>query len=212
MKSVLLLTLGLAVTGGCGQSVGGVVDGSVVTDAPRVDASREAGAVQCGAGGANVFPTFARECRSDAECVVVAHQTDCCGNTEALGIRQSERARFTESEDICRSMYPGCGCPSFGIRTEDGLLTQDLGSVEATCEMGTCRARFPGIPCGEEFCRVNTVCVRECCAGPGCVPTQRCRVIPAGCGLQPGCSCLSDLCESRQCQSQVGRLAQCQCP
>jgi len=94
--------------------------------------------VTCGAGGGGTFPTFDRSCGTDADCTFGIHQTDCCGNTVAIGMSIGQELRFDGAETACRSMYPACGCPAGPTRTEDGGTAWDPDAIVALCSAGSC--------------------------------------------------------------------------
>jgi hypothetical protein len=48
--------------------------------------------------GQAAFPAVDRRCTTGADCIVVRHQTDCCGSQIALGIRADQRDRFEANE------------------------------------------------------------------------------------------------------------------
>src|SRR5689334_24890492 len=67
--------------------------------------------VQCG-GPLGVFPTFDKTCSIADDCAIGIHQTNCCGDTVAIGLAKPELTRFTADERICVEQYPACACPS----------------------------------------------------------------------------------------------------
>ena len=94
--------------------------------------------VSCGAAGVTQFPYFGKQCATTADCAVALHQTDCCGNQIAIGIRRSEQARFAAAEQICRGQFPLCGCPAGPTEAEDGRTTTDTMRIAAECTNGFC--------------------------------------------------------------------------
>jgi hypothetical protein len=97
------------------------------------------GAIQCSGSSGMEFPAFARMCTEASECDIAVHQTNCCGDQLAFGIRVTERERFEQAEAVCRRMYPGCGCPSRGISTEDGMIVGfDMARIAVECRAGLC--------------------------------------------------------------------------
>lgn len=82
--------------------------------------------------------TLTRACTTDSSCAVAIHQTDCCGNTVAIGINHSELMAFTSLESACDASYPVCGCPVGPTTTDTGETTFDPTAVRVTCFMGTC--------------------------------------------------------------------------
>lgn len=114
-------------------------------DVPRdvaVDATPDA-AIVCGGSSATSFPTFDRSCRGDADCFVAQHQTDCCGNSRAMGLAVSQRDAFTAAERICSAMYPGCGCPARPPVADDGMIAVPPAMIVAACRSGLCTSFVP---------------------------------------------------------------------
>lgn len=116
------------------------VSPDVPVDVPRdvvVDATPDA-AIVCSGSSATSFPTFDRSCRGDADCFVAQHQTDCCGNSRAMGLAVSQRDAFTAAERICSAMYPGCGCPARPPVADDGMTALPPAMIVAACRSGLC--------------------------------------------------------------------------
>ena len=88
-------------------------------------------------GGPAVLCAFVddleRGCGADENCVVGVHQSDCCGNTVAIGMNHAERDRFDAAEAPCRASYPGCGCPSGPTTTDSGETTLDPSAIQVAC-------------------------------------------------------------------------------
>lgn len=99
----------------------------------------DAGAeIVCGASGGGTFPTFDRSCRASGDCAVAVHQTDCCGNSRAMGIDASQRDAFERAEAVCRPMYPRCRCPARPPVTDDGATSDSSTTIPVECRAGTC--------------------------------------------------------------------------
>jgi hypothetical protein len=99
--------------------------------AGRADAgSRDAdgGSLACG-----FVDTLDRRCTIQTDCWLGIHQTDCCGNTSAIGLNNAERGRFDMLEPLCRASYPVCGCPSGPTRTDSGETAADTTTVRLAC-------------------------------------------------------------------------------
>jgi hypothetical protein len=118
---------GPGVDGGPGADGGPGVDGG-----PSVD----------GGPACDFVSDLERGCTTDTTCVVGVHQTDCCGNTTAIGINHSERDRFDASEAVCRETYPLCECPSGPTTTDSGETAFDTAEIRAACV-----ARGPTMEC-----------------------------------------------------------------
>ncbi len=72
-------------------------------------------------------------CTIDSDCVLGIHQTDCCGNTAAVGFNHAERTRFDTLEPLCAASYPGCGCPQGPTRTDSGETALDASTILVAC-------------------------------------------------------------------------------
>ena len=86
--------------------------------------------------------TFDKSCGGDADCSFGIHQTSCCGDTHAVGYNKSQTKAFSDNEAICLRTYPGCGCASRGLETdegrpESGFLTPT--AVKVNCVGGSCK-------------------------------------------------------------------------
>jgi len=84
---------------------------------------------------------FDKSCKIDADCLWGERQTSCCGDSYAMGFAKSEASAFADNEAICRRTYPGCGCASRGLETDEGrpdggFLTPS--GVKVTCVASVC--------------------------------------------------------------------------
>lgn len=52
-----------------------------------------------------------KTCTGDT-CAIVAHQTDCCGNTLLIGVEASHLAELQACEAAWAATLPDCGCPA----------------------------------------------------------------------------------------------------
>lgn len=104
---------------GAGGMAGGV-------DAEARDA--DGGSMACG-----FADTLDRRCTIQTDCWLGIHQTDCCGNTSAIGINNADRGRFDMLEPRCRASYPACGCASGPTRTDSGETTANPTAVRLAC-------------------------------------------------------------------------------
>ncbi|GAC1352444.1 MAG: hypothetical protein NVS3B20_04600 [Polyangiales bacterium] len=86
--------------------------------------------------------TFDKTCFGDSDCAFAVHQTSCCGDQIAIGFAKSQSEAFSKTEPICRATYPGCGCASRGLTTEegrpDGGLLLNPADVTVACKAGKC--------------------------------------------------------------------------
>lgn len=92
----------------------------------------------CNAGEVS-FPPLDKSCTTPSDCIVAVHQTDCCGNADAVGINASAGKSFWDLEAECSALFPACGCPTGPLTTEDGLMTAtgpsqvDVACVDERC-------------------------------------------------------------------------------
>ncbi len=131
-------------SGGSGGGGGGVpigdADAAARPDAgadAKIDA-RDAGtgpdARDGGSSPACAFvDTLDRLCSVDGDCAVGIHQTDCCGNTFAIGFNKTERTKFDSSEPTCDASYPGCGRPQGPTRTDSGETASETMTIHVGC-------------------------------------------------------------------------------
>jgi hypothetical protein len=96
------------------------------------DGGRDAFAGDSGPG-CGFIDLLDRGCASDSDCALGVHQTDCCGNTTAIGFRSTERMRFDVLEPACDRTYPGCGCPSGPTNTDSGETVFDRSQIHVGC-------------------------------------------------------------------------------
>ena len=113
-------TAGMGGVGGSGQGghAGGIAGAAGNTDGGANDAI-DAPMNACG-----FLPTIDRSCTVDADCLAFTHTTNCCGSAIWVGIRASEKDRFTALEAACDRTYPACGCASGPPLTDDGSIVR----------------------------------------------------------------------------------------
>jgi hypothetical protein len=152
----------------------------------------EDASLQC---GTDSFPSFSRVCQSQADCIVVEHQINCCGTRLAIGVRSDVRAAFEAAEATCRSRYPACGCAELATRADDGTAASGSAEARVDCIAGTCATSFLSAvggscstgeaPCGQGYsccypCGIpgcTSVCTPSCAPGtPACA--NGCRQVP----------------------------------
>lgn len=206
MHDVLLpIALVLTALAGCGQATAPADAGSPRTDTGAADAGAsdtglapdlDAG-VACSGHDATSFPTFDRSCALDTDCVVVGHQTDCCGTLAAMGITRGEQARFASAEAQCLAQYPACGCDSGTVITDDGSSPPPgtgTSGVVVRCASGVCTSSArASTPCGGASCAPTQVCVAECSGVPrpdgGAPLPSHCVDVPPACASSTDCAC-----------------------
>jgi hypothetical protein len=128
--------------GSAGDAAGGSTGSSGTGSGGTAEAGIDAGEVNC-VGTPQVFPEFDRACWDDSWCAIGFHQTDCCGNRVALGMLHPEVVRFDVAEQICRSQYPGCGCPAGPATTDTGQTATDDSLIKVACRAGACTTYVP---------------------------------------------------------------------
>jgi hypothetical protein len=121
---------------GCNASVAGPDDAARSSDgsAPLNDA---AAGVMC-TGTTGSFPAFDKTCTIADDCVIGVHQTNCCGDTIAIGITKAEQARFEAAEALCVAQYPPCACPTTPTVAEDGRNPIAGQSIVVECQSRSC--------------------------------------------------------------------------
>lgn len=165
-------------TGGSHSTGGTPATGGVASDAGIAGAggqvSADAGSVRC-TGGNPTFPSFEKSCNTVADCVVVHHETSCCGSQLIMAINHGELARFQAAESICDKQYPACGCASQGPEAEDGtqLPWGSENLILAGCDNKICRTHYAGktFACGPKTCTDQQLCY-QFSGGPAGSPTS----------------------------------------
>ena len=56
----------------------------------------------------------------ERDCVVKEEQTDCCGTILYVGVSVASATKFDACETTWVAQFPGCGCNSNKMTTEDG--------------------------------------------------------------------------------------------
>ena len=118
LLSILALAGAVAACGGKGSKDGGD-DGGPAGDG---------GTPECA-----FVSELAAGCLTDVGCDFGIHQTDCCGNTHAVGFAQEERARFDMLEPACQASYPACGCPTLPTTTDSGETALEPSDIQVGC-------------------------------------------------------------------------------
>ncbi len=136
------------------------------------------------------FDALDRSCTSAEDCVLVEHQTDCCGTVLIMGLPDSEQAAFDALEQYCAAQFPLCNCAPQGMKLEDGSVIE-FGSSAASvaCVDKQCRSRNAGATaaCGDKVCTATQYC-SEFVGGPaGSEPSYNCMPL----GNCQDCECLN---------------------
>ncbi len=233
MRPSMLALLFLALTplAGCPTSTTLTDDDAARSDADAVDAAIDADlpdapgldsgdtTVSCSGHDAMSFPAFDRACVSDSDCEIAAHQTDCCGTLDAMGIAASESARFAAAEALCESQYPACGCDSGTVNTDDGTMPppgSGTSAVVVRCLTGVCTTSArASMACGATTCTPTQVCVMECSGVPvpdGGVLASHCVDVPPACADTTDCACFgANPCPTGSCVSVDHGAPVCLC-
>lgn len=85
------------------------------------------------------FPVFDRSCDHTNECMLVEHESDCCGSIRWMGIPTRLEAEFDEAEAACRASYPACHCdPSYAVEEDADydVDADDRDVIAAACMAG----------------------------------------------------------------------------
>ena len=105
------------------------------TTATATDAGSDAGYLACMDDAGQLSPSL-KACQSDADCIVVDEQTDCCGTMLYAGIAKASASAFAACEAAWVAHFPGCGCASNKTSTEDGKTStfgSDAGAAQVHC-------------------------------------------------------------------------------
>ncbi len=135
--------------------------------------------LQCDSTG-GPFPAFSKSCGDEGDCVVLAHQTDCCGNAMMVGVAASSRAGFESAEAQCSSTFPLCDCPSQPPAAEDGTRAVDADAFTAECQSGECSSTVDPARISQSdlaLCQQDSDCVvvpyDHCCGATKSAINQR---------------------------------------
>ncbi|MBS2018331.1 MAG: tail fiber domain-containing protein [Deltaproteobacteria bacterium] len=120
-----------------------------------------------------------KKCASDADCVSVDYQVDCCGSMHAAGVSKSSEAAVTACAKTRAAGYPACDCVSKPTVADDASANDGAKSPKAVfCNaVGLCETSFRGLPCGSTACGPS----QQCCSGvpfpaPTCVNGVACPI------------------------------------
>jgi len=91
-----------------------------------------------------------RSCTTAADCFAGAHTTNCCGQVQFIGFRNSVKTQFQTLEAQCDLTYPLCGCAAGQPTADDGSRLRFTDQAGVTCVQGKCTTFVPdcGQPCG----------------------------------------------------------------
>lgn len=163
----LLISASLLTLAACGSStIGGGSGGGGATNTGT--AGGDTGGTGGGTGGCASLDAPAKACSTDADCVTVLHQLNCCGTHVALGISKSAAAAYQTLEATCSADFPQCGCATEATKAEDGKTAADFSaSIPVACNAGKCETYIPNGLCNGE---PNP----ESCSPDSCPPGYAC--------------------------------------
>ncbi len=114
------------------QDVQPASDSALVVDAPAVV---EAGYLACFSDTGQLSDSL-KPCQGDSDCTIQQEQTDCCGTLLYVGVDTASASLFQMCESAWVAHFPGCGCASNKMTTEDGKSTNsgvDGGAPQVHC-------------------------------------------------------------------------------
>jgi hypothetical protein len=130
MKVATVLALGVIA---CGGAIDPNDDGGPANDG--ANDTLEAQYLAC-MNSSGLLDSSLKTCQSDNDCVIEQEQTDCCGTILYVGVNVSSVSAFNACETAWVDHFPGCGCDSGQMKTEDGMVThpgQDGGIPAVHC-------------------------------------------------------------------------------
>jgi hypothetical protein len=96
-----------------------------------------------------------RSCTTAADCFAGAHVTNCCGQVQFIGFRNSVKTQFQMLEAQCDATYPACGCAAQQPIADDGSRLRFQETAGVTCLQGKCTTFVPDC---EKPCGAGTTC------------------------------------------------------
>ncbi|MCY1004419.1 hypothetical protein OV079_02310 [Nannocystis pusilla] len=87
-------------------------------------------------------PGVDRSCQFDQDCLVVFHQTDCCGSVDAYSVNVQSTDAWQTAAAPC-TFEPFCDCAPQPTDAEDGESTADKDEIVALCIDNVCRSAVP---------------------------------------------------------------------
>jgi hypothetical protein len=143
-------TAGTTGTGGSGGGSGGSNGGAA--------GAGRGGSTGGGGAGGTTSPCQAvlaldRSCTTTADCFAGAHTSNCCGQVQFIGFRNSVKTQLQTLEAQCDATYPACGCAAGQPTADDGSRLRfgaQASQAGVTCLQGKCTTFVPdcGQPCG----------------------------------------------------------------
>ncbi|MCY0990973.1 hypothetical protein OV203_27765 [Nannocystis sp. ILAH1] len=87
-------------------------------------------------------PGIDRSCQFDQDCLVVFHQSDCCGSVDAYSVNTQSIEAWQSAAAPC-TFEPFCDCAPEATDAEDGESTADKDEIVAVCIDNVCRSAVP---------------------------------------------------------------------
>ncbi|WP_434426224.1 hypothetical protein [Nannocystis pusilla] len=87
-------------------------------------------------------PGIDRACQFDQDCLVVFHQSDCCGSVDAYSVNTQSIEAWQSAAAPC-TFEPYCDCAPEATDAEDGESTADKDEIVALCIDNVCRSAVP---------------------------------------------------------------------
>jgi hypothetical protein len=146
---------------GRGGSTGSAgTGGTTGSGASGGDGGSSGGSTGGGGAGGTTSPCQAvlgldRSCTTAADCFAGAHTTNCCGQVQFVGFRNSVKTQFQTLEAQCDATYPACDCATGQPTADDGSRLRFNDQAGVTCVQGKCTTFVPD--CGQP-CAAGTTC------------------------------------------------------
>lgn len=126
------------------------------------------------------FDVSFKKCTTDADCVAVDYQVDCCGSMHSAGVNKTSEADAKACAAKRGSGMAQCDCLAKPTVGDDG--TSDPSGTAATKALfcnatGTCETSYKGTACGKDVCGPS----QTCCSGvpfpePTCINGNMCPI------------------------------------
>ncbi len=135
-------------------------------------------AASCFGKDGTIDPSY-KKCTTQADCVAVDYQLDCCGSKRATGIAKASEAAVKACVVAHDGAFPQCDClvkPTVGDDGSSDSGTPDTKAVFCSTA-GVCETSFKGSVCGKNVCGPT----QTCCNGvpfpePTCFNSTACPI------------------------------------
>jgi hypothetical protein len=134
MTRTACILLGLTVA--LGPACGGTKFVGVEDDAGD-DGATDGGARDGNAqrdAGACAKLTISENCAQDGDCAFLAHQIDCCGTMQFVGINGAFKTQAQAAEGALEAACGKCGCPASPATAQDGHVVLESSHVTVRCD------------------------------------------------------------------------------